>query len=649
MGRNGLLTDTIVAFALALLLNECNSAALDTLYLGASLTRSQTIKSRNGSFELGFFSPSGTNNWYMGIWSLPRKKVVWVANRENPVRKKTGVLRLSRDGYLGLFRRKGASVWSANVSQAASNAVITDSGNFVLMAANKKSKTLWQSFDHPGNTWLPGMKLGKDKKLVSWKNSLDPAPGIFSFQADTSRDNQFVLISNNTMVYWRSEWVDNMIAEIPPFFNVKFNLENSSSGIYSTYTPTVDYLLGFSLRTYGVLGEDYYDEHNRVEVEAPSNCPVYNLCGPYGICENRRVRQIDWKPRNNDPWDSHEWWSSGCVFDGRSDCDSLNGSTVGFSTTYNIWVPDTGSAPYPAPTREACEDVCLRNCSCVAYSFEPCQFWFQDVFNTDNLVVKDGLQLRLPDGPASGSSQYNGRDPGVVLLIAISSIGALVIALFFIIKTWCWRRHRLRSTQRFADSSDAFLRTFSYKELKTATRNFRCKLGSGGFGLVFKGALTDGTLVAVKKLEGSKQSEKQFRAEINYVGNIHHANLVRLRGFCAKGSRRLLVFDYMPNGSLNSFLFTTASKSPPKVDVYSFGMTLLEIISGRRNLHLTVQESSKYYFPSWAEEQICQGNMISIVDERIANNADVIPTVMTNQRVDRRNSDSDSDSESCIV
>ena len=246
-------------------------------------------------------------------------------------------------------------------------------------------------------------------------------------------------------------------------------------------------------------------------------------------------------------------------------------------------------------------------------------------------------------------------------------------------------------------------------ELKIATRNFRTKLGSGGFGSVFKGSLTDGTLVAVKTLGSStRQHGKQFRAEISSLGNIQHVNLIRLRG----ASRRLLVYDYMPNGSLNSLLFTADSKTKSKVlnwktrlqialgtarglvylheecrdriihgdvkpenilldsnfspkladfglaklvdrdfsrvltttrgtrgylapdwisgvpitskvDVYSFGITLLEILSGRRSLDLTVQESSQYYFPTWAATQVCQGKIIDIVDEAIAAEADV--------------------------
>ncbi|XAR68057.1 Non-specific serine/threonine protein kinase [Bertholletia excelsa] len=81
------------------------------------------------------------------------------------------------------------------------------------------------------------------------------------------------------------------------------------------------------------------------------------------------------------------------------------------------------------------------------------------------------------------------------------------------------------------------------------------KLGGGGFGSVFKGTLPDSSCIAVKKLESISQGEKQFRTEVSTIGTIQHVNLVRLRGFCSEGNKKLLVYDFMPNGSLDSHLF----------------------------------------------------------------------------------------------
>ena len=99
---------------------------------------------------------------------------------------------------------------------------------------------------------------------------------------------------------------------------------------------------------------------------------------------------------------------------------------------------------------------------------------------------------------------------------------------------------------------------FSYMEIAAMTANFGTKIGSGGFGSVYKGELpgvVEG-LVAVKKLEAvGVQAKREFCTEITVIANIRHVNLVRLRGFCAEGSRRLLVYEYMNRGSLDRSLF----------------------------------------------------------------------------------------------
>ncbi|KAL3509094.1 hypothetical protein ACH5RR_028495 [Cinchona calisaya] len=96
---------------------------------------------------------------------------------------------------------------------------------------------------------------------------------------------------------------------------------------------------------------------------------------------------------------------------------------------------------------------------------------------------------------------------------------------------------------------------FSYEELRTATRHFEEKLGSGGFGSVFKGTLEDGTLVAVKRLEKLSQNMKEFLAEVRTIGSIHHFNLVKLIGYCKDKSYRLLVYEFVANGSLDKWIF----------------------------------------------------------------------------------------------
>ncbi|XP_065869368.1 G-type lectin S-receptor-like serine/threonine-protein kinase SD2-5 [Euphorbia lathyris] len=96
---------------------------------------------------------------------------------------------------------------------------------------------------------------------------------------------------------------------------------------------------------------------------------------------------------------------------------------------------------------------------------------------------------------------------------------------------------------------------FTYKDLRDATDNFNKKLGGGGFGSVFEGTLINGTKIAVKCLDRFGQGRKEFLAEVKTIGNIHHVNLVRLAGFCAENSHKLLVYEYMINGSLDRWIF----------------------------------------------------------------------------------------------
>lgn len=111
------------------------------------------------------------------------------------------------------------------------------------------------------------------------------------------------------------------------------------------------------------------------------------------------------------------------------------------------------------------------------------------------------------------------------------------------------------------------LKRYSFKELRTATDHFNPKniLGKGGFGIVYKGCLQDGTLVAVKRLKdfNAATGEVQFQTEVELISLAIHRNLLRLCGFCSTENERLLVYPYMPNGSV-------ASRLRGKFQLYDF-------------------------------------------------------------------------------
>ncbi|KAK3162696.1 hypothetical protein QOZ80_1BG0092590 [Eleusine coracana subsp. coracana] len=268
---------------------------------------------------------------------------------------------------------------------------------------------------------------------------------------------------------------------------------------------------------------------------------------------------------------------------------------------------------------------------------------------------------------------------------------------------YCHRRRKINGTT-IADGS---LTSFKYRDLQFLTKNFSERLGAGSFGSVFKGVLPGTTTVAVKKLEGFHQGEKQFRAEVSTIGNIQHINLIRLLGFCSEGAKRLLVYEYMPNGSLDKHLFGTnsitlnwklrcqiavgiarglaylheecrdciihcdikpqnilldASFVPKladfglakllgrdfsrvltsmrgtigylapewisgeaittKADVFSYGMVLFEIISGKRNLDHT-ETSIKSFFPALVARKLLDGEVQTLFSPDLIDDANV--------------------------
>lgn len=91
----------------------------------------------------------------------------------------------------------------------------------------------------------------------------------------------------------------------------------------------------------------------------------------------------------------------------------------------------------------------------------------------------------------------------------------------------------------------------SFETLNLATNGFREELGRGGFGVVYKGTLTDGTEIAVKKLLANERGWKDFEAEVKTLGNINHANLVALLGYCYENKQPFFIYEYVSNGSLD--------------------------------------------------------------------------------------------------
>ncbi|GLJ51284.1 hypothetical protein SUGI_1090750 [Cryptomeria japonica] len=715
----------VLVITVSIAAHNSSAVILDREYmlrLGDSLTGNQTLISKNDTFTLGFFSPEGTNNLYIGIWytRISQNATVWVANRENPVRIMPGVLRFSEDGHLRLFDGKGQSVWSTLNGQKGSRAMITDTGNFIMLDAYNKSAIVWESFTHPTDTWLRGMKMWKGMTLTSWKSSSDPASGLFSIRMDVSPGKtEMVMFYNNTVPYWSSgECSGNYCTKVPELQAQKkiqascVRLSPSRIYIHFGINPIDHTLTGRSvLDVNGKLQVYFWMDDGRWSLRWSTyrgQCSDYEICGAYGLCNANDVCSCvqGFTPNK----DSQGWWSSGCSRRRPLQCSATEGTNDEFLVPKNQYLSEKEAVIINnEPTQLGCQTACLNNCSCTAFGLAIsdqaiCRLWFGNSLGMRVSLEGQSVFIRLAASEFRyPTSERRNKTSGLTILLSSTAsffaISALLLTAFIL-----WKRRRLVK-KNVEEEVPISLKKFSYRELRIATQNFKHKLGRGAFGSVFKGTLPDNTIVAVERLEGSTQVEKQFRAEIITTGRIQHVNLVRLWGFCVEHSRRLLVYAYMPNGSLNSFLFSKSEDvekvldwktrfqialgtarglvylheecrdriihcdikpenilldgdfSPkladfglaklvgrdfsrvltttrgtrgyvapewisglpitPKADVYSFGMTLLEIISGRRNLDLTV-EGSRFYFPTWASSQIQRGNILGVVDARIA-------------------------------
>ncbi|XVE90428.1 hypothetical protein DITRI_Ditri20bG0076900 [Diplodiscus trichospermus] len=346
--------------------------ALDSIISSTSIKDSEAITSSNGVFTLGFYSLANSTNRYVGIWygiGSPEDSVIWVANKDKPVKDDSGVVMISEDSNLVVLNGKKEILWSSNVKNQGGNvsARILDTRNLVLQNSNSGGVSLWESFQQPSNAFVPNMKIrtntrtGEKVQLTSWKSSSDPSNG--SFYTDKEKNIHRIIII--TVV---------------------------------TGTAVI------AISTYLVWR---WKAKHRAVKESEERL-VFNKGGAHPKC--------------------------------------FSNDTAG-----------------------------------------------------DN-INEDKLQ-KLP--------------------------------------------------------------LFKIEELAIATNNFNLsnKLGQGGFGPVYKGTLKDGQKVAVKRLSrASGQGFKEFMDEVLVISKLQHRNLVRLLGCCVEGEEKMLVYEYMPNKSLDAFIFDPAKQ-----------------------------------------------------------------------------------------
>ncbi|KAI3502235.1 hypothetical protein L1887_30267 [Cichorium endivia] len=549
------------------------SSGADTISANQSLSGNHRIISEGEQFELGFFKTGNSSKYYIGMWykkvaSNP-PTIVWVANRETPISDRFRSELKIINGNLVLLNESKFQIWSTNVTSTTNTlrsaiAVILDDGNLVLRDGPNSVEPIWQSFDHPAHTWLPGAKLAYDNRtkqsqlLTSWRSKEDPAIGLYSLELHPS-SKEYVSKWNGSQQYWTSGAWNGEIFDLVPemrlnyIYDFSYHVnENESYFTYSLYYPST--ISRFVMDVSGQLQQQTWLETTRdwnlFWSQPRTQCEVYASCGAFGTCRQSGLPFCNcltgFKPRSESDWNQSDF-SGGCLRKQDLPCGRHVEKSDFLMITVKNLPPNNSVA---VGSSGECRSNCLNNCSCNAYSFveNHCLVWDGDLLN---LWEEDASGKAIYVKVASKDIPRPKKSNLVILGAVVGFIGGLVFVPGIILVLYC----KKKGISVGKTAIEGSLVVFAYKDLQIATKNFSHKLGGGGFGSVFKGVLCDSSIVAVKKLESISQGEKQFRSEVSTIGIIQHVHLVRLRGFCAEGNNKLLVYDYMENSSLDTHLF----------------------------------------------------------------------------------------------
>ncbi|XP_057528416.1 G-type lectin S-receptor-like serine/threonine-protein kinase At4g27290 [Amaranthus tricolor] len=549
----------------------------------------QNIISLNGQFELGFFNLSNRRYLAIKYRNIAPDSIIWVANRNSPLNDTSGILTITSQGTLLLTANntKNTSspklIWRANGPNPTGSinpiARLLDNGNLVV------GDYLWQSFDYPGNTLMPTMKFGwnietgVDRSMSSWKSDDDPSEGQYHFKFDHSGYPQMFLKSQNVTVYRTGPWNGVRFSGAPnlkqnSFYTFDFIINEKE--VYYQYNLTdLKVSTRMLLRTNGNIDRFIWNDKVNGWIQYLTtqldSCDRFNLCGPYAICNINNSPVCGcldgFKPKDPNAWET-AYWNDGCVRSVKLECNS-----DGFKKVSGLKLPDTRKVYYNKSLNlKECEKLCHKNCSCTAFTNSDirnggsgCFLWFGELIDTRYYSKQDGQDLYVRMAASQlGSHSTTRKLVSILVPVLIFITGSIFIFV------WLKRKgkredffpeqelSRSHMSASHTQDNDLELPFFDILTMNKATDNFSSKneLGKGGFGIVYKGILSDGQEIAVKRLsKHSNQGVQEFKNEASCMIKLQHRNLVRLLGCCIHEEEKLLVYEYMPNTSLDLLLF----------------------------------------------------------------------------------------------
>lgn len=239
-----------------------------------------------------------------------------------------------------------------------------------------------------------------------------------------------------------------------------------------------------------------------------------------------------------------------------------------------FWPSSQNYERFPLSSENECSESCLGDCNCLVAIIKDGICWKKKLPLSNGRKETDtygkALIKILKNNNTSwdeGLQKVNGdkKDQSTMVLVLSILFGSSLVLNFVLVGASSIAIFlSYQKTKKLNTSSSLLetnLRVFTFEELKEATNGFREELGRGAFGTVYKGVITNSSsgsksIVAIKKLEKLvEEGDKEFKTEASVIAKTHHNNLVRLVGFCEEGPNRLLVYEFMSNGSLASFDF----------------------------------------------------------------------------------------------
>ncbi|KAK1407671.1 hypothetical protein QVD17_39293 [Tagetes erecta] len=551
--------------------------------------------SPNTLFTAGF-RKVGDNAYCFAIWLTdqnPSTTIIWMANRDQPVNGKRSKLSLLKDGNLVLTDAGRYIVWSTQTrSNSSLKLTLHDTGNLILHA---QTKPVWQSFDYPTDTLLPNQLLTKNTQLVSSRSYTNYSSGFYKLYFDIDSvlrlhydtpETSTVFWPDPGLLSWqvgRFQYINTRRASLDSHgqFNSSdgFGFLSADFGIGPRRMIKID--VDGNLRLYSLV-ENGSRKKWVVQWQAVSHpCRVHGICGQNSLCTYSQNSGRTCTCLHGYKMVDHKDWSYGC----KPDFEMCKPEDEDFVKLRYVEYYSYDIRYHPDYSLNACKKDCLHDCKCKGF-----QFGYDDKVGTYYCYIKNflyngyqmgyynSMYIKLPKTFVSSFKEtkvmnkssflclgvtmtpviksYEKEEDNKVLrfvLITGCVVGFIEIMciVFFWIKT---RKTSVTTDQSYSPAVTTF-RKFTYSELKKASCNFRDEIGRGGASVVYKGRLADNRIAAIKKLKNTNhQNEDEFQAEISTIGRINHMNLIETWGYCAEGKHRLIVYEYMENGSLEENL-----------------------------------------------------------------------------------------------